>query len=219
MKKMIIKKGEKIFTSLLFFFASILMFQLREAQLIPTYYIDPEVLRIFQPRIDSCLHSSLGVDYNSEHQIKALLDKELQQLPSISASDYFRGHEVIAHSYFTKMDNPHRRSQYEDAEFEYIPLLPLSWRVAEFSSLSLKKDKSLCTYSRLIQDIVSCATYIEQRNKKKAANSTSLPRFTVASTYNMRTQMGMGMPTQVSLHLSLYLFMRYGPANHPTVRS
>jgi hypothetical protein len=193
----------KIYSCSLFFFTSILILQLKEAQHIPTYYIDPEVLKIFQPRTESCLHAS-EIGYNSEQQIKTLLDKELQQLPSISASDFFRSHELIAHSYFTRLDNPHRRSKYEDAELEYIPLLPFSWRVINaFAKASSLKNKPMCTYSRLIQDIVSCAAYLEKRDKMRGANSTSLPRFAVASTYNMRTQMGFGMPTQVSMHISL----------------
>ena len=199
MKKALVK----IYSCLLFFFTIILILRLKEAQFIPTYYIDPEVLKIFQPRIESCLHAR--IDQNSEQQIKTLLDKELQQLHSISASDFFRSHELIAHSYFTRLDNPHRRSKYEDAELEYIPLLPFSWRVINaVSKASSLKDKPMCTYSRLIQDIVSCAAYLEKRDKMRGANSTSLPRFTVASTYNMRTQMGSGMPTQVSVCLSFF---------------
>jgi len=150
----------------------------------PLYYIDPEVMRIFSPRITSCLNVT-GMQN---------LHQELSQLSELSATEFFRSHELIAHIYFTDENNPYREMVYEKAEFEYIPLLPLSWR----SQISIFSKESFpqCTYTRLIQDILSCYTYLQERDKKKPKD-TILPRFSVASTYNMRTAMGSGMPTQI----------------------
>ena len=158
---------------------------------IPTFFIDPEVLKIFQPRILSCLEF---VQSGARSELLfSLLERELQSLPAISASDFFRSHEIISHLFFTKPNNPYRRLNYEEAEFEYVPLLPFAWRS---SNSKFKDAKNLCTYSQLILDILSCAKYLQQRDTARKSNHT-LPRFTVASTYNMRTQMGTGMPTQV----------------------
>ncbi len=84
---------------------------------IPTYYLDPNVVTIFGARA-ACMRGSAA--------------NELSVLRQESASEYFRGHELYAHIFFVEqaLQNPYRRKRIEDAEFEYIPLLPLHWRIA-----------------------------------------------------------------------------------------
>ncbi len=141
---------------------------------IPTYYIDPNVLSIFGRRV-VCMRNQSAVT-------------ELHLLKQESASQYFRSHELYAHMFFVENEhNPYRRHKLEDAEFEYIPLLPLHWRV---------ESAVECSYTELVKDILKFASYEQERNTH-LKNTTLRPKFTVASTYNMRTEIGAGMPTQL----------------------
>jgi hypothetical protein len=125
----------------------------------------------------------------------------MQALREISATQYFRSHELLAYKFFIETSNPFRVVNCDDAEFEYIPFLPLHW-VAKNS-----KDPN-CSYTGLINDIV---TYVKmKRNERSLLNTgsgkgkagpidhdkTPIP-FIVASTFNLRTEMRVGMPTQI----------------------
>lgn len=138
---------------------------------IPSYFIDPETLLLFQPRIQSCIRG------------RSVLD-ELMYLRNESASEFFRSHELLSYHYFVELNNPYRTYNIEDAEFEYIPILPLSWRAS---------SKESCGYHILIQSMLKFQEYYTNRIAKE---NISRPLFTIASTFNLRTELGKGMPTQ-----------------------
>lgn len=103
---------------------------------VPTYFIDPNLLKLTLARARNC-----GVHFvNDNRTIFAL--EELAYLSTQSASEYFRGHELLAYHYFVenRANNPHYREYINDAEMEYIPILPLAW----------KTQKSGCSYSSFI---------------------------------------------------------------------
>jgi hypothetical protein len=150
----------------------------------PTYCIDPQALSIFQRRFQCMAQSSAA--------------EELEQIARTNAFEYFRAHELLAHEFLMKDNNAFRVGSCKDAEFEYIPLLPLHWIA---SSVDVKKH---CSYSALIEDVVAYMRYLksqksmQQINYETASSTHQLPiRFSVASTFNLRTAMGTGMPTQV----------------------
>lgn len=148
------------------------------AEVLPTYCIDEGALRIFGRRFQ-CMRGGAVNEL-------ALLRKE-------DASEYARAHELVAHLFFVETPNPYRRSDCKDAELEYIPLLPLHWLVGKPGIPSEN-----CSYAALISDILEYVAYVKKTRKiTNLTKDNSLPRFTVASTYNLRTEMGTGMPTQV----------------------
>lgn len=84
-------------------------------------------------------------------------------------------------------ENPFYIADLSIAEFEYIPLLPLHWRV-------LSSSTPHCSYKSFIQDILDIILYLRGRD-----NSTSIvpaTKFSVLGTYNLRTTWGSGMPLQ-----------------------
>lgn len=152
----------------------------------PTYCINSEALNIFGRRF-SCLR---GGSANSE----------LLLLRNESAAEYLRAHELLAHEYFVenRQINPFWRPNCADSdvEFEYIPLLPLSWRA---EPLFLTNDKiNNCSYAAIIEDIVLYVNHVMKFKKKgELYDDPKFPqRFVIASTYNLRTELGKGMPTQ-----------------------
>lgn len=151
---------------------------------IPSYYVDDTILQLSTRRLRAC--QLPYVDAN--RTIFAL--EELAYLSTISASDYSRGHELLAYHFFieNKDYNPHYRQYINEAETEYIPIMPLSWR----------SDQPGCSFSVFISFLLKTHQYLKMRDEHlmKADPMLTLPRrFFVASTFNMRTQWGTGMPT------------------------
>jgi len=171
---------------------------------IPTYYIDLKVLDILKRRI-KCLFNS-----SSTNHILHTLKKQ-------SATEFHRSHELYAYNFFVEsIDNPYRRFNYDDADFEYIPLLPLHWLHAYNSSSKNDDDNNnnrRCGgYKSFIQDIITIQEYFRERDNNfnyqhihhissssssSSSRSKVISKFTVASTYNLRTAIGVGMPTQI----------------------
>ena len=147
---------------------------------IPKYCIDTTSITIFSKRL-SCLSDTYSND-------KALLSnplvKEFQLLRNTNASEYTRSHELLAYLYYVDSNNPYR-VDCNNADMEYIPLIPIDWKIGTSSLLPQ------CTYTAFIQDILAYMKHVKTREK------TIIPRFTVVSTFNFRTAMGTGMPTQV----------------------
>ena len=142
---------------------------------IPSYCIQPEVLLIFSRRF-SCL-------------TKESVQEEFTRLQYLSTSEYLRSHELLSHEFFVNTNNPYKKGSCEEAEFEYIPLLPLHW-IATSANVSLH-----CTYAALIEDIVTYIKWLKSKEDMDTITSGRRPRFSVASTFNLRTAMGTGMPT------------------------
>ena len=133
------------------------IFRPSESLPIPTFYVDPNILDIFQPRIISCMGGTINIT------------SEIDYLRSYKASEYFRSHELYAYGFFIdNLKNPYRSFELKNSEFEYIPILPLSWRVSRSID---------CTYKRLIQDMLKCIAYLKERNKK--LTTTIPPMFMV----------------------------------------
>lgn len=151
----------------------------------PSYCIDAMALKIFERRF-TCLQ---GPGRNGTAR------SELEYLKRTSASEYFRAHELLAHEYFVEtLQNPFRKPHcYDsDVEFEYIPILPLSW-IAD----TVTDKKNPCSYASLIEDIVSYVDHVTNSRKGPFDNPKGPQRFFIASTFNLRTELGKGMPTQI----------------------
>ena len=73
-----------------------------------TYCIDEDALRIFTPRIQTC------IDNND-------IMNELEFLKNTNREEYQRGtYEILAYKYFTKENNPMRKSCSDNnIDFEY----------------------------------------------------------------------------------------------------
>lgn len=135
---------------------------------IPTYFIDPHILGILEPRV-RCLRGGSAAS-------------ELKLLEQESATDYYRSHELLAYSFFVEdaLINPHYRPSAVEAELEFIPILPLSWNANRYGH---------CSFIALIRQMMRVQDYIVKRDH---AAQKIKPRFSVASTYNFRTQLGTG---------------------------
>lgn len=149
---------------------------------LPTYYTDPTILQLLSDR-QNCMQSNKN---------ESIARMELKLLKDESATEYFRSHELFAHDFFVENieRNPLRVMSYQEAEFEYIPLLPLHWR-------SSNGDER-CGYKALINSLLKVQEYLQQRDQKLVEEKVPLrPRFSVTSTFNLRTALGTGMPTQL----------------------
>jgi hypothetical protein len=143
---------------------------------IPLYYIDPQVLQIFEKRATSCLlHGSALNELTSIRSTTINLGR---------AGVFFRAQELYAYNFFVEQRdvNPYRVKNAEDAEFEYIPILPLHWRSTEMK----------CSYKALMDDILLYIAYTKGSSQIK-----KLPVFFVSGALNLRTFMGEGMPSQL----------------------
>ena len=147
---------------------------------IPTFYVDPNALNIFQSRAKHCLANGDALS-------------ELEVLAKTDSDSYIRSQELYAYHYFVEIGdkNPNRRFDRSEAEFEYVPLLPLHWR-------AIVDDNSHCSYKNLIKDVLAYQNYVRLRGKEKDNGLASMiTPFFVSGTYNLRTWMGTGMPTQI----------------------
>ena len=154
----------------------------------PTYCIDQNINDIVSKRASKCLIG--GSTYG-----------ELQLLRNISATDYHHSHELLAYQYFVEMEENIHRRPCSEADFELIPLLPLSWRSGHPTSTSCtaggfcpKHDvigDPSCTISNLIKDILSIVTHIKTGRGQNM--NEGIPKFTIGSTYNLRTIMAFGL--------------------------
>eukprot|EP01041_Mallomonas_annulata_P005933 gene5933-11969_t len=151
---------------------------------VPTFCVDTLTLKIFSKRVSSC--SSLT---SSSSTWTAL--HELQHLYRSSAREYQRAHELLAYYWFVEeIHNPYRRPCSE-ADLEYIPLLPFHWHAR---NIPLNDTISHCSYKALINDIIQ---YVEYSKTRTFQHGHVPRRFIVASTFNLRTMMGSGLPIQI----------------------
>lgn len=135
---------------------------------VPKYCIDDSVMGLFTSRLERC-----GITSPLE---------AIEELQRTTAVEYQRGsHELHAYQWFVQQFNPYRVADCKDAELEFVPLTPLHWKVQ-------KSAGPACTYRDLIDSITAL---VQQRP------SSGRYMFAVASTFNMRTEMGTGMRTQV----------------------
>ena len=120
----------------------------------------------------------------------------------MSATDYHRSHELLAYQYFVENENTHRRPC-ATADFEYIPLLPLSWRSGYPTSTTCTAGgycptypiigDPACSMKGLIDGILQIVNHVT--TVRQQLMSEGIPKFTVASTYNLRTVMAVGLPS------------------------
>ena len=158
----------------------------------PTYCIDPAILQIINSRATQCFSGNSSVG-------------ELDLLRNISVVDYHHSHEILAYQYFVEYKNNPGRRSCDLADMEFIPLLPLAWRsgyptatgctAGGYCPQNKVLGSSICSVQRLINDIVEIVKYI--KNNRKQDMHEGLPKFTVASTYNLRTYMAFGLPSSV----------------------
>ena len=175
---------------LLLFFLSVVTSTspIRLEGLSPSYCIDPVVEKIVQKRASKCFFGGSALN-------------ELAYLRNISASDYQRSHELLAYHYFVNDPSNIHRLSCDVATFQFIPLLPLSWRSGYPTSTSCTAggfcpktevigDPS-CSLSGLIEDILSIVSYL--KNSRNDNMDRGKPKFTVASSYNLKTVMAFGL--------------------------
>lgn len=154
----------------------------------PTYCIDPFIKEIVGKRASKCFFGGSALS-------------ELAYLRNLSASDYQRSHELLAYQYFINdTSNIHRRSC-ADADFEYIPMLPISWRsgyptstrctAGGFCPQTEVIGDANCSLKSLITDILSIVSHIKTSRDENM--NEGIPKFTVASTYNLKTVMAFGL--------------------------
>lgn len=153
------------------------------------YCIDDNVVNIFKVRYEHCMAGGSAA-------------RELEYLRAHAATDYQRAHELIAHMYFLDPKNPNRVFDCSKADFEYIPLVPLSWRTGIPSTTlctangycpkTLENPDPKCSYKNIISDIVKYVEYVTVT--KKIEMNADIPKFSVASTFNLRTCLSFGLP-------------------------
>lgn len=157
----------------------------------PTYCVDPAVHKIFGSRIESCLGGNSALE-------------ELQFLKEHSMTEYQRAHELVAYYQFVISENPSKRDC-SKADFEYVPLLVLPWKVG-FPTLTgctafgrCRPRTSLtdpsCDIKVLVQNIMEYSRYVKE--VRGLDMSKGKPRFVVTSAYNIKSILGMGLPDQV----------------------
>ena len=147
---------------------------------IPTFCVNKDALRIFGRRT-SCLDTlNTTVDELSHSPEKAR--------EAMGTLAYSRMHEIFAYYWFVESEsNPYRVEDCLQAEVEYIPFLPLA------TVASLAQPDNLCSYKSLIDDII---TFVDTDSRHQSNNFTDSKRFVVASTFNLRTEMARGLPSQ-----------------------
>jgi hypothetical protein len=153
----------------------------------PTYCVDIETYEIFAARTRLCLGSNTVM-------------QELDALKSSSVAHFQRAHELLAFNYFYEAPNDSRRNCY-DADFEYLPLLPMTWK-AEISDdimcttagICPKKEvtNEACTTASLVKTILDYMEYSDRRRNVRRP----LP-FIVSSGHNLKTVIGHGLPLAV----------------------
>ena len=159
-----------------------------------TYCVDPVALDIFQDRVKECLGGRS-------------ISEEIKHLRASNAFHYHHSQELFAHEYFLSSPRNHRyRSSCRDADFEYIPLLPLSWKVevpantlCTAGGVCPKQSVShtACGTSRIIEDIVR---FVRYKQKTAGMNlNEGIPRFIVTGAFNFKTILG----KRCQLHIML----------------
>jgi hypothetical protein len=140
-------------------------------------------MQIFKNRIEKC----------SGHSI----DTEINYLYNHNIPEYHRSHELYAYKYFTQHNNRNRVTC-DVADFEYIPFLPLGWKIRKPTHTNCtaggvcpNRDitSQICDIKYFADDIVE---YINFSSKRKY----NIPRFIVASTFNLKTVLSFALPTQ-----------------------
>ena len=149
-----------------------------------SYCVDSKALDIFVGRITACMYSYGGSPSGTGSDSIAA---QLHLLRSRSAYEYFKSNELLAFDFFVNTPNPFKVAECADAEFEYVPMMPLHWAVEMASS----STNPMCTYRGLIRDIV---TYVDYKRGLKSKH-TPQP-FVVTSTFNLRTEMAAGLQMQ-----------------------
>jgi len=169
-----------------------------------TYCIDDKALDIFLPRISGCLGTG-EAGTTSTSDIASRVVNEFDYLLAHSAVQFQKSHELLGYLYFVQgQGDAHiqRTPCHEQPDFEYIPMLPLSWRGGFKSSTACTagggsdcgRERSTCTWRSLVRDVVAYQKLVEARPTH--ANRKVPIKFVIAATVNLRSLLGMGMPTQ-----------------------
>ena len=153
-----------------------------------TYCYDHAAKDIFHERMQTCVGG----------YFKPL--DEINYLRHSHVSEYQRSHELYAYEHF--VHGAHNNANFEPdcskADLEYVPLLPLYWHggyngdtECTAGGQNCGKDVSMCSYRKLVSNIVDYWQLVQMRD-----NQTHPRKFTVASTFNLRSVIGFGMPSQ-----------------------
>ena len=103
-----------------------------------------------------------------------------------------------------KVECPHETGSKNQIDFEYVPIMPLSWRTDTNTNTECAvggqncgkiDQKSKCSVASLAFDMLQYASILEKRKAMKIIKN-DLQQFSVVSTYNFRTALGYGMPSQ-----------------------
>ena len=158
----------------------------------PTYCIDPVIHDIVNERATRCIEGRT-------------IAEELLFLRNISATDYHHSHELLAYQYFVKDRNNLNRRNCSEAEFEFIPILPFSWRSGYPTSTSCTAGgycpigtvlgNPTCTTKDFIINLLKIINHIKTTRNQNMKEG--IPKFTIASTFNLRTYMAFGLPSAI----------------------
>lgn len=166
--------------------------RLREEGPLATYCVDPQVLELFNDRVSKCLEGRT-------------VTEEIGYLKKTSVFHYQKAHELFAFDYFATWQlNPRRTHDCRDSAFEYVPLLPLAWKVefpvrTECTAGDVCPRQALshdaCSSKNLVKDILKYIAFIRRERGHSLHQGTQ--RFIVTGAFNLKTILGRGMTTIV----------------------
>jgi len=170
----------------------------------PTYCIDPNVLSIVNKRLKSCFFgTSSGPQELQDAAIHAAVSTELEILRRYDPASFAHAHELVAYRYYTMQPQRSERRECDDqsAQFEYIPLLPLSWRSnypnpdtkCTAAGMCTVTDTSQCKVEQLVENILEVQAYL--RKRRFSTPQSDVQKFTVVGTHNLKTFIGFGLPS------------------------
>ena len=165
-----------------------LVLALLEAELrMPTFCVDPKVLQIFSKRLACFKSSSNQTVLSQSESIKDWITYHSDDVRLSAGSPMFtRFHELYAYYWFVLAYNPYRVESCKSADLEFIPFLPVHYVAVR------SQPTSTCSYRSLIDDILNFMDIEKSRQPHEKAKE----RFLIASTFNMRTEMQRGLPSQ-----------------------
>lgn len=157
-----------------------------------TFCVDPKAVELFKGRIDSCLGGRS-------------IEDEIDRLLHTSVFHFQKLHELFAYRYFvTNENNPRRMASCANADFEYIPFLPLSWKLefpvqtwctaGDVCPRRATSDES-CGAARMVKDLLRFIQYVQSERGEDIDKGAQ--RLIVTSAYNLKTVIGRGMSAAI----------------------
>lgn len=171
------------------------------------YCISTRAYEIFTERLKKCL----SVHSISNSKMKEEIFKELKYLYDTNDYEYSTSHELHGFYYFVLLsdENPYYTASCNDADFEYIPLLPLVHRTGLQSHTECSAGgecnhysstngtvASDCDIKHVVNSILEYQQYKEsmivENNSVGNVTNKQLQTFTMVSSFNLKTMLAYG---------------------------